>query len=139
MDTPGTGEDMYDEDPILDGLDPETIDLGEFTVLEGAFGRSSAEGHWRLYQTRWLDTYFELREDQIERRRTDDGRTLVWVRRDAIVKFVRIARLDDFTVDLFGNPAGPLMQGFPWDPGSGLPVPERGPYVSRKSTVSACH
>jgi hypothetical protein len=85
---PERRRDELREDPLLQDIDPTTI--ADAQALHGFLGRSGEDGFWRLYLSPSLDSYLEIRDQDIVvsralGQRASTAGTIVWVRREAKV------------------------------------------------------
>jgi len=76
-------------DPLLERLLPDASQTPDVRVLVGLLGKSTRDGHWRLYLTLTLNEYVEFAEDDVvhshtfERDESQLGGTAIWLKREA--------------------------------------------------------
>jgi hypothetical protein len=101
-----------EEDPVVEGLDPDCTREGGFTVLRGYLGRGVAEGAWRLYLTLGLDEYYLLREEDIVAQHQEGRGSLVWVLRGAVIRRVRVGSAEDLAGEYLSGQIADRRPGF---------------------------
>jgi hypothetical protein len=111
---PERRRDELREDPLLQDLDPAT--LADAQALHGFLGRSGEDGFWRLYLSPSLDSYLEIRDqDIVASRALGEGSstvgTIVWVKREAKVRHVTVGTLQAQADFLRGDIARTLGVG----------------------------
>lgn len=84
-------------DRMVEGLDPEMCGPEGLAVLRGYLGDGASDGMWRLYLSLELDEYFLLRERDIVAQQQSGLGSVVWMKRDALVRYVRLGTAGGFT------------------------------------------
>jgi hypothetical protein len=90
-DTPSKQDDRFAEDEVVARLVSDPRTPANCIALYGLVGRSEDPASVRLYGSPQLDSYFEIRKDDVlDRQQVPEGRlfrtsptTILWVRRDA--------------------------------------------------------
>lgn len=98
-------------DSIIEGLDPEICGPEGLAILEGFLGDGVSDGMWRLYLTLELDEYFLLREQDVVAQRQSGLGSIVWMKRDAIVRYVRLGSAGGFAQGTSSTSASYLTGG----------------------------
>ena len=81
--------DEMNEDEVVQHLVPDPSAVPEVKILSGFLGKSSRDGHWRLYLTPELSEYIEIPEEAVLRSQKLDneqsplGGTILWINRNA--------------------------------------------------------
>ena len=91
-----SGERKLWQDDLVENLMPDPSRAPEAVALTGWLGKSTRDGHWRLYLTPQLDEYVEFEEKAVLRSQSlgseqTEGPTMLWVERDAGLEHTRTA------------------------------------------------
>jgi hypothetical protein len=82
-------------DALIERLVPDASEIPDVRVLVGFLGKSTRQGHWRLYLTPTLSEYVEFAQDDVVHSHAfggDDSRlggTVVWAKRSANLRHTR--------------------------------------------------
>lgn len=98
-------------DSIVEGLDPEMCGGDGLAVFHGYLGDDAVDGVRRLYRNLELDEYLLIRERDIVAQRASGSASILWVRRDAVVRFVLLGRAADFASPAPAPPSAAAFLG----------------------------
>lgn len=109
-----TNKPKLTEDPLITSLIPDPAEIPGVRVHWGLIGKSLRKGYWRLYTSPNLDSYLEIRDEDVlhsESLTTDVNGpkgSAIWIKADAEVKRVRSTESTSHA----GFLAGDITQGF---------------------------